>query len=532
MPITSGGVVNYNQKFIDTAEHIDTFIENRNRKHPSLWFDRIGKAPLTMYEGLVRKSNIFHGSLGEQAGLNNWDRIQLSSGPSEGDSGFDACNYDPKTFNYAWESRQYTGYRASWQSEPICVNDIVYLEQGKQQAMMIAGTMAYITMSVWENWNRENYVKTAAEGGNAFVLSDAGLDYSATPDGRFYYDPFAVDSDDDTYLLFSSDLEVSTLNWTFFDWWQDYLGDECPEAAIAAKSGLPVFGLILHLRDFDRMVMQNQELREDVRYAKSEILLDDYRTFTEFRGWALIHDNRQMRFKIESIVTDPVHEGTTLTGNFVKAKRVKPMQEGRQVTIGNVPEANPDYNYSELAVGVVFMNEVMTNLIPSLVGDLGMGMKFGPCPGYDGKFMWINEYDRELNPLREVGYFFARFQAFPKPQLFSNQAIVFLYRRCPQTIATICARLDDGTHLGDEGVVPNGVVQSAGTYDPDTETITVTLDNILGCGAGSQVTVTGASAGGIIADASLAPTYVLAFATDESTVTFAGATVECAGTQV
>jgi hypothetical protein len=95
MPITTGGLVNYNQKFIDTVDHIDTFISERSHMHPSIWFDRIPKGTLTMFEGLIRQTNIFHGGLGEQAGLTNWNRIQVSRKPVDGDSGFDACAYNP-----------------------------------------------------------------------------------------------------------------------------------------------------------------------------------------------------------------------------------------------------------------------------------------------------------------------------------------------------------------------------------------------------------------------------------------------------
>ena len=404
MSITTGGLVNYNQKFIDTAEHFDTFLMNRTRKHPILWYDRIPKGMLSDYDGLVRKSNIFHGGLGEQAGLSNWSAIQISRKPSGTDPGFDACQYDPTTFNYAFESIQYTGYRCSWQSEPICINDIRFVEQGRQQCQMITSFMTYITQSVWENWNRENYVKMAVDAGNAFILTDGGLDYADSPTVRFTYNPYAVDSNGDTYITFPSTLQVSTLNWSFFDWWQDYLGDQCPESAIANKSGLPVYGLIIHKRDFNKMIMGDDDLREDLRYARSEVLLQDYRSFQEFKGWAIIHDQRQMRFKIKSV-----------TSTTVTAVRVKPMKEGRAVTIGNIPVADPDYHNAELAIGVVFMNEVIQNLIPSPIGNAGGGMMFGTQPGYNGTFKWINEYDRELNPLKEVGSFFARFAAFPKP---------------------------------------------------------------------------------------------------------------------
>ena len=538
MPAITGGLTNYNQKFIDTAEHIDTFIQNRVRRHPNIWFDRIPKGTLTMFEGLVRTTNIFHGGLGEQAGLTNWNRLQISRKPSAGDTGFDACAYSPKLFDYAWETRQYTGWRSSWQSEPICVTDIVYVEQGRQQAALITSFMAQITQSVWENWNREQYVKIAVDAGNAHILTDGGLDYSASPAVRFTYDPYVTydfgGSEEDTYIKWDETYAVSALNWSFFDWWQDYLGDEVPEAAIASVSGLPVYGLMVHKRDIDHMVMTNNDLREDLRWAKSEVLFEDYRKFDEFKGWALIHDSRQMRFKAAKRVT----EGSDI---YTYAKRVIPMRDGPAATIGNIPEANPEYHNAEYAVGVVFMNLILQNLMPQPVANVGGGMVFGAEPNFNGTFKWINQYDREMNPLNEVGYFFARFEAFPKPLMFGNKAIVFLYRRAPHTWGS------------DVDVPPGGVTTTvspsaapvAADIDVNNGTITVTLASVLDCEPGDTVTVAGAlnnSSGVvemIIGASDAAPTYLMVanptdtavFVTDGDTqvaTDFAAATYTCA----
>lgn len=508
MAIKSGGLVNYNQKFIDTMEHFDTFLMERYRKHPQIWVDRIPKGTLSNYEGLTRKSNIFHGGLGEQAGLSNWSDIQISRKPAGNDQGFDACAYDPQIFAYAMEAVQYSGKRCSWQSEPICVNDIRFIEEGRQQCEMITSFMTYITQSVWENWNREQYIKQAVDGGNAFILTEGGLDYGsgegstfAAGTVRFSYDASEEDADGDTFLTFAKSLKLSTLNWSFFDWWQDYLGDQCPDAAIAMNSGMPVFGLMIHKRDFNRMVMRDSDLREDLRYANSRILIEDYRSFQDFKGWALIHDPRQARFKYTK------NDGTTVT-----CKRVKPMKLGKAVTIGNIPIANADYTKAEVALGVIFMNEVVQNLIPSPITNAGGGMVFGGSPGYEGTFKWINEYDKDLNPLREVGYFFARFEAFPKPLMYSGEAIVFLYLREPQTWNTEQeisndSRASAGPVAVSVAAVTGDVVRAAAPYS-----VKLTLSSFLAGSVGDAVTIATTTGGAatlaaIIGNASDAPTY-------------------------
>lgn len=512
MPLTTGGLINYNQKFIDTAEHIDVFIKNRNRKHPQVWYDMIARGALTPFDGMTRKTNIFHSGLGEQSGLKNWKPVQTSRKPAGQDPGFDACNYDPQTFSYAVESLQYSGYRCSWQSEPICLNDIRFLEEGKQQAMNIAGTMAYITISVWENWNREQYVWQAVQNGNALIVSDQGIGWIDDSSVRFNYDPFAVDDNGDNYLTYPESVEVKPLAWRIFDWLQDYLGDECPEAALANDGGLPIFGLMLHKRDIERAIESDTEIRESFRYWAAKALLEDYRqvVFDKFKGWLFMHDSRQMRFA--------GRKRTTVNGvACIQLTRVEPFREGRAVTIGNVPESNPAYHNAEYAIGTVMMKDVVMNLIPNVITDLGSGMKFGPAPGYDGQFRWVNEYDRIQNPANEVGFFWSRYEAFPKPGLFSNRAVAFLYRRNPHILTS-------EVNLGETAAVGASVALAAnavaGDVDSSNLTLTVRLASKLACATGPVTLTQGGSSptAGFILDSSAAPTYVIGFSS--GTITF------------
>lgn len=512
MSITTGGVVNYNQKFIDALAHYDTFLMERKFAKPMFWFDRIPRGKLSDFDGLVRQSNIFLGGLGAQSGLTDWSPVQVSRAADGDDPGHDACNYDPQTFKYALETVQFSGYRSSWQSEPICLNDIRHIEQGRRQVEYIFSFMAYITQSVWDTASREWYIKAAVDNGNAFLLTDGGMDYADTPTLRFTYDPFTADADGKTYVEFPRTAELSTLNWSFFDFWQDYLNDQCPEAAIADKSGLKVFGLMIHKRDFNRMVMQDLDLREDLRYADSRILIEDYRSFEEFKGWALIHDGRQARFKIVS------DDGTN-----VKAVRVNPMKDGRAVTIGNAPVADPDYVKAEIALGVIFMNQVYQHLVPVPMASAGGGTSFDTKFDYMGTFKWVNEYDRVLNPLREVGFYFARFETYPKPLLYSNEAIVFLYLREPH----VWTSPQDIANHSDASAGPLSPTANAVTGDvertaPGPYTVTLTLSGLLAASVGDGVTLVDAAAASwsaTIANSADAPTYTFVGTTAPSAYT-------------
>jgi hypothetical protein len=486
MPIGATSPADYNQKFIDLVQHFDTFTSERSRKNPNVFVDRIPKGNLPNFEGLVRQVNIFHGPVGEQAGLTNFRRIQTSRVPSGDDAGIDACDVAPKTFGYGWETRQYTGYQGEWESEPICIADIQYTYQAKQQAQMIAMTVPKVTLSVWETWNREQWIFTTVQGGNSHILAREGQDLAADSVAQYQYDPYATrdfgNTEQDTFIRYPAAVQPGSLDWSHLTWFQDYLGEECPDAALAMESGYPMFGLMVHLRDFEEMIRNDPDLRQDYRDAKPEVLIDGFPgAFKKYRGYILIHDSRQARFKIESVEAE---SGT----DYVVARRVKPMKDDVTGVIGSIVEANKEYQSAELAIGLIFMNEVIQNLVPTPVGNLAKDMVFGTSPGYNGEFQWINEYDKQSNRLREVGNYFARFKIFPKPLMYHNRAISFLYSRCPHATGRDCAKLESGVTGVTSTTVSRALV--SGDYDASTRTMTIPVDDVMSLEIGQPVTIT------------------------------------------
>lgn len=489
-------------KMLQMAEHFGQFIMSGEMANPMVWRDRIPKGTFPLYQGTSQKTNIFRGTLGPQAGLSDWTDIEPSRKPTGNAAGFDLCAYTPQTYTWGIDTVEFSGLRTSWKSPVFCVNDLKFTDMAKQQLALIIKAGSRVTDDVKEVFNREQYLKAAVDAGKAIVLCTEGMDYVDSSTARFTYDPFVKDSDGDTYITFATSLlpSISTLNWTFLDYIRSYMSDQCPDAAIGSDSGMPVYGLMLDLMDFEKFVLNDDKLREDFRYARPQQLISGFNMgFKVYRGFALIHDARQMRFVIKSV-------GATTT----TAKRVTPRRAIRAGTIGYIPEANPDYIRAELGIAVVFMNDVIQILVPPTVTSLGSGMVFGPAPGFNGEWTWINEYDKDFNPLKEVGFFFARFEYFVKPLIYSSEATVFLYRRCPQALQTGCAVDVEDTVAGTTEHV--GVAKDAVAADVDATnyTVTLTLSKLLPGGVGDAVTTVAdnsTSLSAYIADSSQAPTY-------------------------
>lgn len=500
------GLEFYNEKFITLAEHWDEFIMARSLKNPNVWHDRIPRGSYAPFSGLEQQSNIFRGGLPVQAGLSTWKAIGNSRKPTENEIGYDACNPGtPHTYSYAWETVKYSGYQDEWQSEPVCINDLKFVDYAKDQLALVVRTGVDYGISILENWNREMYVYQAMLSNRGMVMSTGALSFESDAAYRFSYDPFLKVADADgaqvPYIKFSADLDISTLNWDFLDYLRTSLAERAGEAAIGNEAGMPIFGLMIDLIDFERYIKSDDALREDWRQAQPTKLIEGYNMGVKvYRGYALMHDPRQMRFRVKQVDTD---------GNIV-ATRVLPLKAGRAVTIGNVPEPNPAYYQAEIGIGVIFMNDVLQNLFVPSLDNLGSGMTFGPSPGLTGDWKWINILDPVSNVLGETGYFYGRFQIFPKPLLFSFECTVFAYRRCAHALRTKCA-VESHDDVG-TGAIALKAAAVAGDFDGTNNRITVTLASLLGAGVGDAVTVTKADAaaftGYVLSDA-LAPQYVL-----------------------
>ena len=502
---TQLGVADYNQSFLDALEFVDQVIQNREHMKVSVWRSMIPRGAYTLGEGLVKKAYRFHGGLGDQRGLQKWRPIQISRTASGDDPGVDACAYNPYTVDYGFETVNYSGFQTERRTPHICVRDIRFTWQFKQQLNLIMSFLGDITNSVWENYAREQYIKFAVDASKGMVLSEG------TPLGTtFSYDPFTVDADDDNVITIASGTPVSMLDWSYFRWISRYLQWQAPMAAIGNMDGIPQYGLVFDLEDFDLMVEKNSDLREDWRYANSKMLIANYGTVTSYKGFSLMHDPAAPRFSIKS------DNGTTMT-----LKRVDPLQDDTAATIGNEVNVNEDYLNAEFAIGVIYLNDVFKMEVPpSGPTAPGGGTSFGATPSLNGEFKWLNIPDKDTNLLQENGFYFARYEAFAKPLTYDGEAMCFLYRRVPNV------EVADADIGGSDALTSPQTVTTQAAVTGSTVLATCLASGIMEAEAPDVVTVTNDTVAitAVIADSSQAPAYTIAFQSAANATTFIGAT--------
>lgn len=507
--------------FVEVAERFAAFISDMQmRMPPNLFTQRIPYGTYDRQLGFEPKTNRFRGSLTPQQGLFGWDKVQPSAKPAGDNPGFDMCAWTPRTYTWSWDQITMGGFRTSFKSPVVCVNEIASTTRIREQLTYIIKAGANYVDADKENFAREMYIKQAVDSGKASVLCEGGIDYISNPAYRFNYNPFVkltgYTAEDVTYLTFDADLlnRISTINPDILAFSRQYLEDMAPEGAIGTKAGRMVFGLSLDVFDIEKMVKADADRREDMRYyAPGELIKGFNMGFADIEGWAISHDPRQPRFAVHSITSD-ADAVKYPSGYKATLRRVSPRKLGSAGTIGRIPTTNEEYIMAEYGFATVFLNNVMTILVPAVVTSLGSGTQFGPAPSFNGDWRWLNILDPVTNPVGENGYFFARCEYWARPEEMAEIVTVFLYKRCTAAARTTCA-IDSDPSVGTGDIL---LAKAAVTADrPDTKTLVVTLAKKLAGSAGAKVVVTDADGTAVnawIADGSKAPTYKLVAGAD------------------
>jgi hypothetical protein len=497
MPVINGTslevqnrVIQADGLMVQMQEHFDPFILNWQLKHPSMFRDRIPMAKYPAFSGVSQESYIFRGSnSADQAGLADWRDVTPSSKASGANPANDRCSYDPKTFDWAWDKIGYSGKRREWKSPVFCVMDLYTQDQAREQLSMIITAGAEVTDQTREVYNREMYMKLAVNANKFVVLAEGmGLSYIDNPLARVSYDPAAVDTDGDTYIEFDKSLfgRISTLNWSPFNLIRAYMADAAPDAAQGMDSGMPIFTLLIDLLDFEEMIFNDSKVREDMRYAEARQLISGYNMgFKIYRGMGIVHDVRQARYDGGQIGVG-LNAGALFGLPVVRCKRIKPRRATRPGVVGMIPETNPDYITAPYGTAVLFLNNVAQVLVPDPISNLGSGLTFGPAPGFNGQWQWINHKNNTDNPLGEVGYFFSRFEYHLRAMRYAEHAMVVLYKRCQQVIATNCA-IDSAASAKNTSMLEDAPV--AADFDGTALTVELSLANKLTAGVGKKVTI-------------------------------------------
>ena len=516
-----GDVFKYNQMFMTLAQAFDPFMQKMESEMPHWWLNRIPRGAFQLENGTVNETRIYRGGLSVYAGLSDWE--DLAPDPTERD----ACAPLPfKTYDYAWESLAWSGKRTAWGSDPICIDVLRFIPKAAEQLGWILDTGVKFGTAIQNIWNRDKYIETTVHAGRSFVMTS---EYSGASSRRYIYEPFcrfntattgatgydatvplggtALVADkayvDKPFIVIDAEGDIEPVNFDRLELERNQLKRRYPDAAVGRIGSELMFALCISQEDVEKYIRGNEEERKYWIEANPQALIQHYGFApTTFRRWVITDDQDQLRFKLKRLISSYSAEEAAHYG-YVGYKELKdkkvyvaeyvPPEVGVRNGINGsvVPGPNPEYDTAELAIAVVFMNKVFTNLfVPNYNANIGHGTYFGPKTGINGKWQWYNIQTPE-NPDQRIGNFKGVFEIVPKPDVHVFDSLSFLYRRCTQPLPSVCPA--ENVKINPTASAVSSTVASLSADPVAGSAVTVYLTEGLIAALGSQVTL---SAGG------------------------------------
>lgn len=499
----------FNQAMMEISQHFEPMIQISVLSNPRWWHDRIPRKPFQLFNGAVHETRIFRGALMKYAGLDEWQDIDPY--PSTTNNPCGAIGYNTPT--YGWEAISWRGKKSAWGSDPICADQFKFFDQAQQQLAWILATGAEYGIQMQEVWNRDMFVYQSVVFKRSFIMTSEFTGKSTGP--RYFYNPFikfdgtgggseghAVKSTiDRAFILFAADAKIESVNFDVLNKVRASLEIRCPNAAVASIGGQKVFAIALSHDDVENYVRGNEEERRSWLEANPQALIKHYDFATPvFRRWSIVNDGNQLRFKRTKLIKSASEAALKAYGLgsddialfqgkdvwvAVSVDPLVPSTDRVGVNGTQIPEDNPEYIDAELAIAPVFMNELFENQMVPAVTSLGSGTSFGPAPGLNGTWHWLNIRDRETNPLGNVGNFYGTFEIVPKPNANVFHAISFLYKRCNVVLPSFCPT--ENTAINQQVVKEKAGVAGDVTVAAKGTSATIRLDAMLDVSPGDQV---------------------------------------------
>lgn len=506
------GNFRYNQMLMTVAQSFDPFMQKREATHPHWWLNRIPRTAFKLFNGAVHETRIYRGGLTVYSGLSDWS--DLAPDPISKD----ACAPLPfRTYQYAWETRAWSGKRTAWGSDPICLDIFRFTPNAMEQLGWILETGVKFGTDIQNIWNRDMFIYHSVMAGRSYVMTS---EYRGAGSPRYVYEPFcgfgnegaALVADKNyvkkPFVVVDATSNVEPLNFDVLNIFRNQLTRQCSDAAVGRIGGKPMFALAVSEDDVWNHIRGNEELRKYWIEANPQALIDGWISPTTYRKWTITCDDDQLRFRYVRRIEHYTEDEARHYG-FVGFKEFGPSEQnpsGLPVYIAEavdpeygaragvngapVPEANPEYDLAELAIAPVFMNLVFTNQFVPDTPSLGHGTWFGPKEGLNGRWKWYNPQTAE-NIEQKVGNFHGIFEIVPKPETSAIYATSFIYRRCAEPLPSLCPA--ENPHVNVTAKGDSTKVSGNPTIKVQSGAATATLvleDGLVGASTGDMLKLT------------------------------------------
>lgn len=510
----SDGNFRYNQMIMTIAQSFDPFMQKQEQEHPHWWLNRIPRTAYKLFDGTVHETRIYRGGLSVYSGLSDWE--DLAPDPISADA---CAPMKFRTYQYAWETRAWSGKKTAWGSDPICLDIFRFTPHAPEQLGWILESGVKFGTDIQNIWNRDMFIYHSVMAGRSFVMTH---EFRGANSPRFVYEPyckFVADGQEadlqaskayvtKPFVVIDAHTGVEPLNFDVLEIFRKQLERSCPGAAVGRFGNGLMFALAVSEDDVWNHIRGNEELRKYWIEANPQALIDGWISPTTYRRWTITCDGDQLRFKfirrIEKYdAAEALHYGNVgykefKDGPVYIAQAVDPEYGARAGVNGApVPEANPEYDLAELAIAPVFMNQVFTNQFVPDTPSLGHGTWFGPKKGLNGRWGWYNPQTKE-NIEQKVGNFYGIFEIVPKPETSAIYATSFIYRRCAEPLPSYCPAENPRVNFNAQSETTVASAELTTSAIGVTTAALVLSDALVGSSTGDELQITVGTGGSAV----------------------------------
>jgi len=377
------------------CDTIYDYLEQESGRFGNLIYDRVFQT--SPWIGLVKRgefpsgmgtviSNLTYERSVPTAAEPTWSTIV----PADGEGG--SCLPSATKIAVASTTRTFQLKRRVLEGPDFCAEDLRYKFQLRSQLEKILGIISEYSRVEWEIRYRHDYFTLV---GNKTVL-DANWKGSSTGTGADY--PAACPT---------SNLTQVVLNWAK----QKMLRNGAIMSALGKDNGTAVLTLVTSGEQSDRLIFDNADIREDLRWGKPSELLAAYGVERAYRGFYHLIDPYPRRFSCVGGVDTEIAAFTTAAA-----------------TKGNKAVVNSSWETAGYEESFVFDPSVFTSLIPQPVTNPAPNFKFDPVT-YIGDWKLKNIPDRVCNPDGNIVYHRGILAHAPEP-IHPERGWAFQHLRC------------------------------------------------------------------------------------------------------
>lgn len=371
----------------------DILVRESGRFGGDLYTRTFNRSPWTK---LVRRG-VFPNGLGTQISTLTYER----SAPTDAEPTWTtvtvtdnaeggACLPPVTKVGIASTTRNYNLARRVLEGPDFCVEDIRFAFQLRDQLEAIIDILADYTMIEWEIRDRHEYLRLVKWKVTAGSMAES----TATTAPYFTGCPTSI-------------LTQGMLN----RWKVKLLRDGAANSALGSDGGSPILTLITDAETSDDLIFRNADIRQDLRWGKSNELLAPFGVEKSYRGFYHLIDMYPIR-------------GNCLAGTFVE----QPAFILSAATKGNKAEVRTEWERANSMVSFIFDPMVFHQLIPEPITNPATKFHFNPV-NYMGVWKVQNILDRICNPDGTILYHRGILAAASKP-VHPERGVAFLHLRC------------------------------------------------------------------------------------------------------